>query len=156
MPHHHLFLIMKVAILRNGLVENVIVSDGLDDPSIFPEGTTPMECPDGVGVGWRLDSGGWVAPPPGAPSPTVRVWTALEFDRRVEGISPGAWDRLEAAAANPELPAEARVQLRAAIRQSSKAAEIISDDQSTIAFLGAAVALGVITSEERDRILTDP
>lgn len=88
--------------------------------------------------------------------PLPRTWTALEFDVRVEGFSPGAWNRLEAAVENPGIPEEYRLQLRAAVRQAAKAQEIVSNDPRTLAFLAVAVAFGVVTEEERTRILFDP
>lgn len=86
-------------------------------------------------------------------TPLPRTWTALEFDVRVETTSPGAWERLEAAAANPQIPEEYRLLLRAAIRQAAKAQEIVSDDPRTLAFLDAAVSFGVISEDARSRIL---
>jgi len=79
----------------------------------------------------------------------------LEFDTRVETISPGAWERLEAASVNALIPKANRSQVKAAIRRASKAVQIESDDPQTVAFLDAAVALGVITSEEKTRVLTE-
>lgn len=87
--------------------------------------------------------------------PVPRVWTALEFDTRVEAISPGAWERLEGASVNALIPKANRAQVKAAIRRAAKAVQIESDDHQTLAFLDAAVALGVITAEERTRVLTE-
>lgn len=88
-------------------------------------------------------------------TPVPRVWTALEFDARVEAISPGAWERLEDVSVNALIPKAGRPQVKAAIRRAAKAVQIESDDEQTLAFLDAAVALGVITAEEQTRVLTE-
>lgn len=87
--------------------------------------------------------------------PVPRVWSALEFDTRVETISPGAWGRLEDVSVNTLIPKANRSRVKAAIRRAAKAVQIESDDPQTIAFLDAAVALGVVTSEEKTRVLTE-
>lgn len=146
----------RLAIIRDGVVENVIVAPEPDSGWLPPEGSVAIECPNTVGPGWTFQSGAWSRPSVTTAPQGPRVWTALEFDARVESISPGAWERLESTAANPGLPEAYRSQLRAAIRQSAKAQEIVSDDPRTLAFLDAAVSFGVITADERSRILTDP
>lgn len=88
--------------------------------------------------------------------PVPRVWSALEFDTRVETISPGAWERLEDVEVNALIPKANRTQVKAAIRRAAKAVQIESDDPQTLAFLEAAVVLGVITGDAKDRILNDP
>lgn len=87
--------------------------------------------------------------------PVPRVWSALEFDARVEEVSPGAWERLEDVSVNALIPKANRSQVKAAIRRAAKAVQIESDDPQTLAFLDAAVALGVITAEEQTRVLTE-
>lgn len=88
-------------------------------------------------------------------APVPRVWSALEFDAHVESISPGAWERLEDTSVSTSIPKVSRSQVRAAIRRASKAVQIESDDPQTLAFLDAAVALGVVSASEKQRILTE-
>lgn len=142
----------RLAILRDGRVESVVAAPTEGDPWTPPVGTTAVPCPNHVGPGWSYASGAWIVPPASA----RRIWTALEFEDRVEGIAPGAWDRLEDAKNASGLTPAQEAQIRAAVRQSQKAQEIVSDDPRTVAFLDAVVALGVITDAERARILFDP
>jgi len=81
------------------------------------------------------------------------VWSAKEFDERVEAMAPGAWDRLEDLAVDPETPPETRKIIRAAIRLSSKAVEVVSTNQDTVRFMAMAVAVGVLTQDQADHIL---
>jgi len=48
---------MRVAIVEEGVVTNVIVADELTEPNW-------VECPDEVGVGWTYDGETFMAPPP--------------------------------------------------------------------------------------------
>lgn len=84
---------------------------------------------------------------------TTIVWSAKDFDERVESMAPGAWDRLEDMAVDPETPAEIRKIIRAAIRLSSKAVEVVSTNEETLRFMGMAVAVGVLTQDQSDKIL---
>lgn len=81
------------------------------------------------------------------------VWSAKEFDERVEAMAPGAWDRLEDLAVDPETPPETRKIIRAAIRLSSKAVEVVSTNSDTVRFMTMAVAVGVLTQDQADHIL---
>ena len=81
------------------------------------------------------------------------VWSAKEFDERVEAMAPGAWDRLEDMAVDPEITPETRRIIRAAIRLSSKAVEVVSTNPETIRFMAMAVAVGVLTQDQADHIL---
>ncbi len=85
-----------------------------------------------------------------------REWSAKDFDERVESLAPGAWDRLESAAESGQLPDEVRSRLRSAVRQASKAVTVISDEPDTLKFMGAAVAVGVLSSEQAAAILEGP
>ena len=143
----------RLAIIRDGLVENVVVAPELNSGWAPPSGTVAVECPNTVGPGWTYQAGAWSCPSFQPAPQGARVWTALEFDVRVATVSPGAWERLEAAAGNTQIPEEYRLMLRAAIRQAAKAQEIVSDDPRTLAFLEAAVQFGVISDEARSRIL---
>lgn len=81
------------------------------------------------------------------------VWSAKEFDERVEAMAPGAWDRLEDLAVDHETPPETRKIIRAAIRLSSKAVEVVSTNPDTVRFMAMAVAVGVLTQDQSEHIL---
>ena len=155
---------MKAVLSPDGLSVLRIVSD--DTPSrpsatraYVPPGTPPdfnprtHELVDVYAIGTDTVTHTYSVRARAVPVP--RVWTALEFDARVETISPGAWERLDDASINALIPKASRSQVKAAIRQAAKATQIESDDPRTLAFLDAAVALGVITAEERTRVLTE-
>lgn len=80
-------------------------------------------------------------------------WSALEFYNHVETNAPGAWDRMDAAAANAQLPDDVRALVRKAIRQSQLAVTVRNNNADTMAFMQLAVAIGVLTQEQADRIL---
>jgi len=80
-------------------------------------------------------------------------WSALEFYNHVETNAPGAWDRMDAAAANTQLPDDVRALVRKAIRQSQLAVTVRNNNADTMAFMQLAVALGVLTQEQSDKIL---
>ncbi len=121
-------------------------------PEIAVEGPVVIDTSDGVPTGVRHT---W-----SVRQRTIeerrREWSSHDFDSRVELLSPGAWDRLEAAARNEGFPEELRAKLRTAIRQSDKAVSVISDDPDTLQFFGAAVSVGVLTDQQADLILNGP
>ena len=82
-----------------------------------------------------------------------RTWTAIQFLDVVELITPGAWDRLDDAIANIAIPADARAQLRMARRKVNTADIIESTNPDFKKFMGAVVALGIISADDKDKIL---
>lgn len=51
------------AVIRDDVIENVVVWDGGDDWTP-PEGATVRSLPEGAGIGWRLVKKVWTAPEP--------------------------------------------------------------------------------------------
>ena len=80
-------------------------------------------------------------------------WSAVEFYNNVETNAPGAWDRMDAASVNVELPNEIRALVRKAIRQSQLAVTVKNNNSDTVAFMELAVSIGVLTREQSDKIL---
>lgn len=157
-------LILNGEVVRQGMTEPLpasydgrIVPEHFDDypvvewPNIAVPGVPALELVQGED---RLRYT-WIVRPRTADE-RRREWSARDFDSRVELLAPGAWDRLQAAAVNPELPEEVRAQLRVAIRQADKAVSVVSDDPDTMAFIGAAVAVGVLSQEQAEAILEGP
>lgn len=54
---------MRYAVIRDGLVENVIAWDGKTEWTPDPD-VSVIDCPDHVGPGWFHNESGWIAPPP--------------------------------------------------------------------------------------------
>lgn len=54
---------MRYAIVRNGVVDNIVEWDG-QSPWQTPEGCTAIVEPTGVGIGWTLVKDVWTAPKP--------------------------------------------------------------------------------------------
>lgn len=53
---------MRYAMIRNGLVENIVEWDGVSDWSPGDDYTV-IDCPPQVGPGWSHDDDGFYAPP---------------------------------------------------------------------------------------------
>jgi hypothetical protein len=53
---------MRVAVVENGVVTNVIVANEPTEPNW-------VECGDEVGIGWLYDGTEFTAPPPPPPAP---------------------------------------------------------------------------------------
>ena len=75
---------MKYALIKSGIVQNVIVADEAFIATIAPEWDhieridTPVERALGVGMGWGWDGTNFVAPAaPPAPEPTSKPWEWL-------------------------------------------------------------------------------
>lgn len=85
-----------------------------------------------------------------------RTWTSLEFTERLDKFAHGALDALDDAIANAGLPADVRSQLRIARRRLLAAQEVNSKNSETVAFMAAAVALGILTQDQADHVLKDP
>jgi len=60
---------MRYAVINNGTVDNVIEWDGQTEWTA-PEGSTVLEAPEEVGVGYTYDGTTFTAPEP-APEPAV-------------------------------------------------------------------------------------
>lgn len=56
---------MEHAIIRNGIVENVILWDGEANWSP-PPGSVAVQCPAHVGIGWTYDGSEFAPPAPDA------------------------------------------------------------------------------------------
>ncbi len=82
-----------------------------------------------------------------------KVWTSLEFLKYVESVSPGAWDRLDDAIANPVLPAYIKAQLRMARRSVQTAQDVEQRHPDTVAFITSASLLGILTPAQAETIL---
>lgn len=157
-------LILNGEVVRQGMTDPLpesydgrIVPERHDEPPIvqWPDIVVPADPAIVSDNGVETVVYGWVVRPR-TQDERRREWSAKDFDERVEMLAPGAWDRLADAAANPGLPSEVRAQLRKAIRQSEKAVSVVSDNPDTLRFIGAAVAVGVLTQEQATAILEGP
>jgi len=54
---------MRYAVIRDGMVQNVVLWDG-QEPWNPGDEYTVIDCPPEVGVGWSHDDHGFQAPPP--------------------------------------------------------------------------------------------
>lgn len=57
---------MRYAVVRDGIVENVILWDG-ERPWQPPEGTTAVACATEVSIGWIYDGDAFQPPPDDPP-----------------------------------------------------------------------------------------
>ncbi len=148
----------SAAVSQQGIVIDVETWDTDHPMAPRADGLSRIDAPFWLYPGCLRVDGQWRLPDGSTPSPDQlrREWTALQFDARVESFSPGAWDRLEALRSDTNFPESVRLQVAAAIRAAGKAQTVMSDDPRTIAFVAAAVALGVLTQDAADKILLGP
>jgi len=71
---------MRMLVVENNVVVNVIEAQ----PGFTLPGFTVVEAPAGVGIGWTLDGGQWVAPPEPESVARTRL-TRLEFRDMLTG-----------------------------------------------------------------------
>ena len=55
-------MVIRYAMIRNGVVENVSLWDGDLLKWQPPEGITCIPAPDEIGIGWIWDGSSWAAP----------------------------------------------------------------------------------------------
>lgn len=126
----------KFAAIKNGLVDNIIISDlKLDN--------TWVEATDDVVIGWIFDNGAFY-PQPVAESQPVRILTKLQYmnrftDEELAGIYAAA---------------KSVVQVEIWLEKFKLASEIDLDDQRTVAGVQALEASGLIAAGRAAEILS--
>jgi hypothetical protein len=55
-------MVIRYAIIRNGVVENVHLWDGDLSKWQPPEGTISIPAPDDIGIGWSWEGENWIEP----------------------------------------------------------------------------------------------
>lgn len=70
---------MKYALIRNNIVENVIVWNGDTNVWAPSADVVAVECPENVGVGWRYSNSGFLTPTVDVVQPRLTNLTANDF-----------------------------------------------------------------------------
>lgn len=120
---------MKYALVRNGIVENIVVGEGLDGDFI--------PCSPVVGIGWTYNNGTF------QPPIQVKVWTSYEFLNRLTASERA--DIRQRALTDPNVADF--------LMLATAAQEVRSDDPVTIIGMDYMVLIGVFTQSRRDEIL---
>lgn len=147
---------MRYALVRDGIVENVIVAGEsyvCDDPEVT---VVPLDDDTSVGPGWQLVDGEFV-PPENQPNQAVQVqpvtrMTKYQFRRRFTLDELVRFD-------NPELFIQMTPQQRAIANTLQRSFEVATEIDLTDPILHYGMQLmvdwGLLTNERRQQIL-DP
>lgn len=129
---------MKYAIIKNGRVENIILSDAAPENGVLVDGP--------CGIGWAYEDGAFVAP--SAPLPVLTHKQFIDLFTLAEW---GAWQNLiDGAAQTPVADRTAlQVQQIASYRYFEKAQGVDLAETVTIAGVMALRSWGVLGSDAR-------
>lgn len=154
---------MDYALIQDGLVVDVIVADAEFIAKIAAEWShielldTVQEQGLGVGIGWGWADGAFVAPAMSEPAPAVRptVYTKTDFRKLLtdgENILIDNFNFAEFVAETPaikNLTVMQRAGVRSAIARYKDAIDIDRTDPTTVEFIGALGALGLLDGPGR-------
>lgn len=156
---------MHCALVKNGVVENIIVAetDFIDSISADYEAIVPLDPPSGpyviAGIGWTY-SNGVFTPPVAAPAPDIATdmrITVLKFRERFTRDEKASIEM--AAIDDPSATMEQRRQaaaLRSDLKDRAAASFIDLADKSTIDGVNEMEALGLLATGRANEILTTP
>ncbi|KQM78920.1 hypothetical protein [Xylophilus sp. Leaf220] len=159
---------MKYALINGAQVANVIVVEEGEEGAAFLAAIasewdhiepldTPHEQGLGVGIGWGWADGAFVAPAAAEPAPVVRptVYTKTDFRKLLtdgENILIDNFSFAEFVAETPaikNLTVAQRAGVRSAIARYKDAMDIDRTDPTTVEFIGALGALGLLDGTGR-------
>ncbi|KQM79812.1 hypothetical protein [Xylophilus sp. Leaf220] len=159
---------MNYALIQNGMVTNIVVVADNDDGAAYLAAIAPdhdhLEPLDtaheqglGVGPGWGWQDGAFVAPAAEAPPPPVppTVYTKTDFRKLLtdgENILIDNFNFAEFVAETPaikNLTVAQRAGVRSAIARYKDAIDIDRTDPTTVEFIGALGALGLLDGPGR-------
>lgn len=154
---------MEYALIKVAKVENVIVADAEFVASILPDWDhiealdTVQEQGLGVGIGWGWADGAFVAPKVAEPAPVVlpTVYTKTDFRKLLTKAENVLIDNFSVAEFVAETPAiksltvAQRADVRSAIARYKDAIDIDRTDPTTVEFIGALGALGLLDGPGR-------
>ncbi|KQM68770.1 hypothetical protein [Xylophilus sp. Leaf220] len=165
---------MKYALINDGFVVNTVEVENSEDGRTFLEAMaedfehvealdTPHEQGLGVGIGWGWADSAFVAPAAAEPAPVMRptVYTKTDFRKLLtdgENVLVDNFNFAEFVAETPaikNLTVAQRAGVRSAIARYKDAIDIDRTDPTTVEFIGALGALGLLDGPERSgEILT--
>lgn len=149
---------MEYALIKNAVVENVIVADAAHAETIAPDWDAVVLLPEGVGIGWIWDGKKFIAPyapDDSGEQQAARRITVLAFRRRFTmaekaAIEFAAVDRADATIEQRQQSAA----LRASLADQAAATFIDLDDADVISGITALEVFGIIDSQRVSEILT--
>ena len=135
---------MRYAIVKNNIVINVIVWDGVAGIAL-PEGSTAIKVEGIAGMGWSYDpnTNTFIPPPEPQPGEINKIYTSYEFLNLFTAEERAAFRT----AANTD-PIVADFQMLAMAAQ-----EVHTHDPMTVAGMNYLVMVGLLTEERTNTIL---
>jgi hypothetical protein len=144
---------MKIALMNNNVVTNMIVTDD-NDNNYNPNPPDSIEITDSTGtpnIGWLYENGVFVAPPPPPPPPPKTTFTKFGFRSRFTSDELLAVDNF---ANNSTLTAEQKAALTTITKNFDAAQNIDLTNAATIQGVDYLATAGLITADRANQILT--
>lgn len=137
---------MDYALIKNGVVEGVIVADADFVAGISSEWDHIEPASGGVGPGWGWDGSQFVAAEPSKPSPdpTATVWTVLAFRSRFTEDEKRAIYTARTSS----------IDIQIWLDDLAAASDVRSDDPRMIAGVQGLEAAGLLTSGRAAEIMS--